>query len=81
MSSKIVDRFNCIKKAQLSWAFKSITAYRLIRYMVIANFYSLDHYLMSMRANAHIVMFSAYMCTCMARTNSDSNHHEYGNDY
>jgi len=49
--------------------------------MIIANFYSLDHYLMSMRANAHIVMFSAYMCTCMARTNSDSNHHEYGNDY
>ena len=29
-------KFNCVKKAQLSWAFKSITEYRVIRYMLIA---------------------------------------------
>jgi hypothetical protein len=54
----------------------------VIRYIVIAKLsMGVDHYLMSVCTNAHVVMFSAYMCTCMARTNNDTNHHKYGNDY
>ncbi|HEY1869725.1 MAG TPA: hypothetical protein VGG71_01635 [Chitinophagaceae bacterium] len=54
----------------------------MIRYIVMGMLsIEVDRYLMSVCANAHVVMFSAYMCTCMARTNSDPNHHKHGNDY
>ena len=60
--------FECIKKPN----FRGLLNYYSAS---TDSIYSVDHYLVSMCTNTHIVMFSAYMCTCMARTNSNTNHH------